>query len=207
MTDQVKRTLIPNEFMLTDKPPMSLRHLVMFMAQAYTVANRSYAKDLKVGALLVELQPTGVHRVISDGYNGTEVGADNCCEFPDGESKPDVIHAERNLFRKILRSNESGVGCTLFVTRSPCDKCTDLIIDAGIANIVYCEGHRDPEPMRLLMAKKINLFQVNKEVLIDYFDEISQRLRQPKFNEVESSLDDELVEDRRFDTHVIGSVS
>jgi len=169
------------EHRLRVEPPMSESHMVMFMAQAYTIANRSYAKDLKVGALLVELQGK-MHRELASGYNGTEAGEDNCCEYPDGESKPNVLHAERNLFRKLLRSKESGVGATLFVTRSPCSVCIELIIDAGVTNVVYCEEHRDPVPLIRLKNMGINLYQVNKDALIEYFDEVSQRIRQPKFN-------------------------
>lgn len=163
--------------------PMSEAHTVMFMTQAYAQANRSYAKDLKVGAVLVEPLPNNLHRIISDGYNGTEPKAPNNCEDSQGESLPDVIHAERNLFRKLMRSNESGVGSILFVTRSPCINCVELIIDADVAHVVYCEEHINPAPMLRLMELGVKFSKVTKELIISNVESIAQRLKQPKFNE------------------------
>lgn len=163
--------------------PMSEGHTVMFMTQAYAQANRSYAKDLKVGAVLVEALPNNLHRIISDGYNGTEPKAPNACEDENGESLPDVIHAERNLFRKLMRSNESGVGSILFVTRSPCIDCVERVIDAGVAHVVYCEEHVNPAPMLRLMRMGVKFSKVPKELIISNVEDIAQRLKQPKFNE------------------------
>ena len=163
--------------------PMSEAHTVMFMTQAYAQANRSYAKDLKVGAVLVEPLPNNLHRIISDGYNGTEPKAPNNCEDAQGESLPDVLHAERNLFRKLMRSNESGVGSILFVTRSPCITCVELVIDADVAHVVYCEEHVNPAPMLRLMSLGIKFSKVPKELVIRNVESIAQRLKQPKFNE------------------------
>lgn len=163
--------------------PMSEAHTVMFMTQAYAQANRSYAKDLKVGAVLVEALPNNLHRIISDGYNGTEPKAPNNCEDDQGESLPDVIHAERNLFRKLMRSHESGVGSILFVTRSPCINCVERIIDADVAHVVYCEEHSNPAPMLRLMEFGVKFSKVPKELIISNVESIAQRLKQPKFNE------------------------
>lgn len=165
------------------RPSIGDRHVRMFMAQAFAVAERSYARDLKVGALLVQPQDDGTHRIISDGYNGTEPGTSNRCEDAHGNQLPGVIHAERNLFRKLLRSNVSSYGGWLFVTRSPCKNCTELILDAGITAVFYCEGHRDNTPMARLQSRGVYLEQVDKREMVEYFDSISQRLRQPKFNE------------------------
>lgn len=167
----------------TPRPPVSQGHVLMFMAQAFSIAERSYAKDLKVGALLVEPQKDGTHRTLSDGYNGTEPGECNTCEDEHGNQLPGVIHAERNLFRKIMRSKESAEGCWLFVTRSPCPGCTELILDANISAVFYCEEHRDPAPMDRLRSKGVYLERVAKTDMINYFDSISRRIRQPKFNE------------------------
>ena len=155
----------------------------MFMAEAYALAERSHAKDLKVGALLVEPQHDGTHRVISDGYNGTEPGESNCCEDEHGESLPNVIHAERNVFRKIKRVKESAEGCWLFVTRSPCERCVERLLAEKVAAVIYCEEHRCEKPMDTLREKGIHLQKVDKNDMIAYFDSISRRLRQPKFNE------------------------
>jgi dCMP deaminase len=54
-----------------------------------------------------------------------------------------VCHAE---FNAILNKNEADVrGCTIYVTLFPCNECTKLIIEAGIAEIIYYEGPRTEE--------------------------------------------------------------
>ena len=61
-----------------EHPEIKMRHALMFMSEAFSIAETSHAKDLKVGAVLVKTLGDGTHRVISDGYNGTEPGEDNC---------------------------------------------------------------------------------------------------------------------------------
>lgn len=164
-------------------PRIGEQHTLMFMAQAFAIAERSHARDLKVGALLVEPQADGTHRVISDGYNGTEPGTCNRCEDDEGNQLPGVIHAERNVFRKIMRSREDASGCWLFVTRSPCEGCTERILDADVAAVFYCEQHRDTTPLTRLKSRGVHCKRVPKRHMTAYFDSISARLRQPKFNE------------------------
>ena len=39
--------------------------------------------------------------IISDGYNGTPAGFDNCCENENGETNWYVLHAEANAILKV----------------------------------------------------------------------------------------------------------
>ncbi len=174
-----------DKLVFTPHPKISERHARMFMSQAFTIAETSYAKDLKVGALLVKPLDDGTHRMISDGYNGTEPGEDNCCEEADGSPKPGVIHAERNVFRKLLKSNENSVGGVLFVTRSPCKGCVEYIIDSGVTHVYFCERHREDGPMLRLLSKKIKLGYVDKACMRDRFLSIANRINQEKFNDAD----------------------
>ena len=55
----------------------------------------STADRLKVGCIIVKDD-----RIISIGYNGMPSGGSNVCE-KDGESKPEVLHAEANAITKL----------------------------------------------------------------------------------------------------------
>ena len=119
---------------------------------ARTWAENSYCQRRKVGALLVKDQ-----MIISDGYNGTPSGFENCCEDADEVSLPCVLHAEANAITKVARSNNSSEGATLYVTASPCMECSKLIIQAGIKRVVYGEEYRIMDGIELLKKAGIEV--------------------------------------------------
>lgn len=98
----------------------------------------SYCKRKKVGAIIVKDR-----MIISDGYNGTPSGFENCCEEEDGLTKWYVLHAEANAILKVARSTQSCEGATLYITMSPCKDCSKLIYQSGITRVVYKEGYKD----------------------------------------------------------------
>jgi dCMP deaminase len=98
----------------------------------------SYCKRKKVGAIIVKDR-----MIISDGYNGTPSGFENCCEDNEGLTKWYVLHAEANAILKVARSTQSCEGATLYITMSPCKDCSKLIHQAGITRVVYLEGYKD----------------------------------------------------------------
>jgi dCMP deaminase len=98
----------------------------------------SYCKRKKVGAIIVRGR-----MIISDGYNGTPSGFENCCEDNEGLTKWYVLHAEANAILKVARSTQSCEGATLYITMSPCKDCSKLIHQAGITRVVYLEGYKD----------------------------------------------------------------
>lgn len=116
-----------------------------YLRMAAVWAGNSYCKRSQVGALLVRDR-----MIISDGYNGTPSGFPNVCEGPDGLTLPYVLHAEANAISKVARSNNSSEGATLYVTVSPCMECAKLIIQAGIARVVYMEQYRKQDGIDLL---------------------------------------------------------
>ena len=122
------------------------------MRMARTWAENSYCQRRKVGALLVKDQ-----MIISDGYNGTPSGFENCCEDANNVSLPYVLHAEANAITKVARSNNSSEGATLYVTASPCMECSKLIIQAGIKRVVYGEEYRIMDGIELLKKAGIEV--------------------------------------------------
>ena len=95
--------------------------------------------------------------IISDGYNGTPSGFENKCEDENDATKTYVLHAEANAITKVAKSNNSSEGSTLYITTSPCIECAKLIIQAGIARVVYEEKYRITNGLDLLERANINM--------------------------------------------------
>lgn len=98
----------------------------------------SYCVRRKVGAIIVKDR-----MIISDGYNGTPSGFENCCEDEDHLTKWYVLHAEANAILKVARSTQSCEGATLYITMSPCKDCSKLIHQSGIKRVVYQSIYKD----------------------------------------------------------------
>lgn len=118
-------------------------------------ATNSYCKRRQVGALLVKDK-----MIISDGYNGTPSGFENKCEDENNTTKPYVLHAEANAITKVAKSNNSSEGSTLYITTSPCIECAKLIIQAGIARVVYSEKYRITDGLELLDRAEVELLHI-----------------------------------------------
>ncbi len=100
--------------------------------------------------------------IISDGFNGTPSGFENICEDETGHTKPYVLHAEANAITKVARSNNSSNGATLYVTASPCLECSKLIIQAGIARVVFNELYRMSDGIELLNRAGIETVHIEE---------------------------------------------
>jgi len=98
----------------------------------------SYCKRKQVGAIIVKDR-----MIISDGYNGTPSGFENCCEDEENVTKWYVLHAEANAILKVARSTQSCENATLYITLSPCKECSKLIHQSGIKRVVYHQEYKD----------------------------------------------------------------
>lgn len=126
-----------------------------YLRMAHIWAENSYCTRRQVGALIVKSK-----MIISDGYNGTPSGFPNVCEGEDGLTLPYVLHAEANAITKIARSGNNSDGATLYVTDSPCIECAKLIIQAGIARVVYARSYRLTEGIDLLKRAGIEVVHI-----------------------------------------------
>jgi len=134
-----------------------------YMKTAETFAELSHARRLHVGAIVVKDD-----RIISIGYNGMPSGWDNNCEdtiqHSDDtvtlKSKPEVLHAETNAIAKLAKSNESGMGATMFITHAPCLDCAKLIYQSGIGSVLYRNSYRDTGGVTFLEKSGIQVEQV-----------------------------------------------
>lgn len=127
-----------------------------FMAIAHVVASRSTCSRRQVAAVIVK-----DNRIISTGYNGTPRGIKNCNEggcprcnstVPSGKSLDECLcsHAEENAITQAAYHGISVKGATLYTTFSPCLMCAKMIINSGIACVVYNECYTNHNGINLI---------------------------------------------------------
>lgn len=117
----------------------------------------SHCKRKQVGALIVKDR-----MIISDGYNGTPTGFENCCEDENNITKWYVLHAEANAILKVAASTQSCMGATLYITLSPCKECSKLIHQAGITRLVYYIDYKDNVGLEFLKKAGVELCQITE---------------------------------------------
>jgi dCMP deaminase len=122
---------------------------------AMSWAKLSHCQRKQVGALIVKDD-----MIISDGYNGTPSGFDNCCENDKGETQWYVLHAEANAILKVAKSTNNARGSTLYLTLSPCKDCSKLILQAGIKKVVFVNLYKDSEGVDFLEAAGVEIEQI-----------------------------------------------
>ena len=157
---------------------MKQKLLDAYMKTAETFAECSTAIRLHVGAIVVKDD-----RIISIGYNGMPSGWDNNCEdkiyCDDGDcleqqlpkesdtwkkyklkTKPEVLHAETNAIAKLAKSNESGLGASMFITHAPCLDCAKLVYQSGINTVYYRNSYRDENGIQFLEKAGVKIEKV-----------------------------------------------
>ena len=117
----------------------------------------SYCQRKKVGAIIVKDR-----MIISDGYNGTPSGFENCCEDQEGLTKWYVLHAEANAILKVAKSTQSCENATLYITMSPCKDCSKLIHQSGIVRVVYQNSYKDTEGIDFLKKAGVEVVQITE---------------------------------------------
>ena len=139
------------------KKEKQLRYDTAYLNMAKEWSKLSYCTRKKVGAILVKDQV-----IISDGYNGTPTGFDNCCEDEDGNTNWYVLHAEANAILKVAKSSHNCQGATLYLTLSPCKDCSKLVLQAGIERVVFMNGYKDESGIAFLKEAGVEIVQIEK---------------------------------------------
>ena len=138
-----------------------------FMEITALVAKRTTCLRRAVGAIIVKDK-----RILSTGYNGAPSHIRHCREVgclreqmrvPSGQRHELCrgIHAEQNA---IIQAAYYGVpirGATLYCTTQPCSICAKMIINAGIAEIIYASGYADPMAVEMLAEAGVALMSFN----------------------------------------------
>ena len=115
----------------------------------------SYCKRKQVGAIIVRDK-----MIISDGYNGTPSGFENCCEDEEGLTQWYVLHAEANAILKVARSSNNCKDATLYLTHSPCKDCSKLVLQSGIKRLVFLEAYKDTSGIDFLKNAGLEVVQI-----------------------------------------------
>jgi len=76
------------------------------------------------------------------------------------KTKPEVLHAESNAIAKLAKSNNSGMGASIFITHAPCLDCAKLIYQSGISSVLYRNAYRDSSGVAFLESSGIPVKQV-----------------------------------------------
>jgi dCMP deaminase len=168
---------------------MKQKLIKAYMTTAQTFAECSTARRLHVGAIVVKDDriisigyngmPSGWDNDCEDkDYMGSDAGGwldpeEFNAMYPyeswhrEAErnvryglkTKPEVLHAETNAIAKLAKSNESGVGATLFITHAPCLDCAKLIYQSGINNVLYRNTYRSDDGINFLNKSGVNVTQ------------------------------------------------
>jgi dCMP deaminase len=142
--------------MATTSKEKQLRYDKAYLRIAQSWAKLSHCKRKQVGAIIVKDD-----MIISDGYNGTPSGFDNCCEDDAGNTHWYVLHAEANAILKVAKSTNNAKGATLYLTLSPCKDCSKLILQAGIKRLVYIKGYKDDAGITFLQSAGLAVEQIS----------------------------------------------
>ncbi len=130
-----------------------------FMNIAHVVKLRGNCLRRQVAAVVVKDQ-----QIISTGYNGTPKGVKNCCDggcprcasdTPSGADLGECIcsHAEENAITQSALHGTSVKGSSLYCTLSPCLICAKMIINAGIAEVIYDEEYEFKDQTKALLSE------------------------------------------------------
>ncbi len=140
-----------------DNKEKQRRYDIAYLKMAVEWAKLSHCTRKQVGALIVKDR-----MIISDGYNGTPTGFDNCCEDENGDTLWYVLHAEANAMMKVAKSTHDANDSTLYITLSPCRECSKLILQAGIKRVVYLQQYKDDSGLEFLKQSGVELEQISE---------------------------------------------
>lgn len=137
--------MIAEGILTYDDKEKQRRYDLAYLRMAREWGKLSHCERKKVGAIIVK---NGM--VISDGYNGTPSGFDNCCEDDGGATHWYVLHAEANAISKVARSTNNAQDATLYLTLSPCKDCSKLALQVGIKRVVFANVYKDESGLDFL---------------------------------------------------------
>ena len=151
----------------------------MYAGIARLIAQRSTCARAQVGVIVVRDK-----RILVHGYNGAPAGMAHCdhecnCIKVNPETKrfiirltnsgheedcPSItpctraIHGEANAIAWAAREGINLDDGMLVTTMAPCLPCSQLIIAAGITDVMYLEAYRDMSGVELLREADVSVW-------------------------------------------------
>ena len=124
---------------------------------AALIAKRSTCGRLHVGCVIAR-----DGRIVVTGYNGPVKGEAHCKEYGCDleESCQRAIHAEANAIAYAARFGIPLEGCEIYCTHAPCLKCAELIIQAGIRDVIFLEDFRTNLGIEKLLSNSIGVIRL-----------------------------------------------
>lgn len=133
---------------------------------AQVIATAGTCSRLKVGAVLVRDR-----RIISTGYNGAPARMTHCQHasdpaydqdgLPGGGGCKVSVHAEANAITFAAKHGITTQGASLYTTDSPCQKCAELIVNAGIMEVIYEREYRTGGGLALLQRAQVHIAKLD----------------------------------------------
>ncbi|MBT5439269.1 MAG: dCMP deaminase family protein [Flavobacteriales bacterium] len=142
---------------MDQQPSKQYKYDKAYLRLAESWAQLSQCNRKKVGAIIVKDEI-----IISDGFNGTPAGFDNCCENEEGLTHWYVLHAEANAILKVAKSTNNCREATLYLTHSPCRDCSKLVLQSGIKRVVYKEAYKDPSGIDFLGNAGVEMVHISQ---------------------------------------------
>lgn len=140
-----------------------------FLAMATLASQRSTCLRAQHGSVIVK-----DGHVTSTGYNGSAAGLPHCtdegvCIREAKGAKPGeqyqwcvAVHSEQNAIIQAARHGTAVKGATIYVTGCPCLLCSRMIVNAGIAEVVFAKSDRyaTTEPIGLLTQAGVKVREI-----------------------------------------------
>jgi len=133
------------------------------MEIAALVSTRATCPRRSVGALIVRDK-----QIVATGYNGAPRGLPHCPpggpdnDWPTGCMRAGhcirSLHAEQNALLQAARIGVACEGATMYVTCQPCNMCAKMLINAGIARVIYEGDYPDEFSLELFRQSHMEVF-------------------------------------------------
>lgn len=139
----------------------NIHEYYLILAQAAAI--RGTCARRKVGAIITDMD----NFVLSSAYNGTPMGMEHCTDcncpgakYPSGEGldKCQALHAEDVAIMKCRALNDAR---NIYVTCSPCIKCTQRLLNTPIWNIYFVDTYPHSESEKLWTRFNRNWKQID----------------------------------------------
>ena len=144
-----------------------------FIQLTEVVGTRGTCDRGRVGSVIAKDK-----RILCTGYVGAPAGLPSCDEVghemhtvtqEDGTISKHCIrtsHAEQNALNNAARIGIAVEGATLYCKMTPCYKCAQSIINAGITRVVAVQDyHSGARSKEILKKAKVKFELLNKEVM------------------------------------------